>query len=58
MKVERTSGHTLSKSDLFQEYLLLLHQKAEELILQASKARTEFDKIKLEAHKAKEAETS
>ena len=47
--VERSSGHTLSKSDLFQEYLLLLDQKAEELMLQASKARTEFDKIKLEA---------
>ena len=29
--------------------MLLLDQKAEELMLQASKARTEFDKIKLEA---------
>ena len=39
----------MSKADLFQEYLLLLDHKAEECKLQASKARTEFDKIKLEA---------
>ena len=49
IQVERTSGHTLTKSDLFQEYLLLLDQKAAQCQLQASNARTEFDRIKLEA---------
>ena len=49
-QVERTSGRTLSKPDLFQEFVLLLEQKAEQCTLQASEARTEFDRIKLEAH--------